>query len=74
VNDMMRTAILLTLAVLAVSTFAMPAQAKPEVQGNCVVEEESPEYRVCYYTDTECPRVTYRGFFGQGSLPFACGP
>lgn len=69
---MMRTAILLALAVLAVSTLAVPAQAKPEVVGSCVVEDDTGnrDYEVCVRTDGPCPAaVTFRGFFGQGSIP-----
>lgn len=72
---MTRTAILATLALLALSALALPAQAAdplplPHVEGTCVVGEHPDDYRVCVRTDNNCPRVTYRGFFGQGSIPY----
>jgi len=76
---MMRTAILLASAALAVSMLAMPAQANPlveqvtpEVVGSCVVEDDTGnrDYKVCVRTDGPCPRVTYRGFFGEGTVPY----
>ena len=78
---MMRTTILLAATALAVVTLATPVQANdlgdylPEVQGNCLVEDDEPfrEYEACVRTDGFCPRVTFRGWFGQGSIPY-CGP